>query len=346
MSRGKLILDIGIFAYNEEKGIDKILADLAKQSFWKAADINVRIFVLANGCVDKTVFAANQKIASFPKEIQKQFSVANLPFKGKSKTWNYFVHEISDLKANFLLFMDGDIRLPNHDHVENMLLAFDLRPSLLAFNSRPVKEIPEESKLNLTTKLISSMGGTFSNFQTSICGQCYMVRASALKSVYMPIGLPVEDGFIRAILLTDCLTAKENLSRIWGEKSIWHTYASITGPFELIRHQVRILIGSAINAIVFSEIIESDNSLDDRLMNLKSWSKDETHLANVIERRLPRSPYGYIPFSFLTKRWTRILSGGPTLKRLAYASIGFIFDFITYLIATIKMMRGKGSGYW
>lgn len=346
MGRKNIALNIGIFAYNEEENIDKVLADLARQSFWDASHIKANVFVLANGCVDETVQVANNKVATLPEDIQEKFMVVNLPFKGKSKTWNYFVHELSDQEVNFLLFMDGDIRLPSGSHIEDMLQAFEHRADLLVFNSRPVKAMPETSRYNLVAKLIGSMGGTFSSFKTSICGQCYMVRSDALESIFMPIGLPVEDGYIRAVLLTDCFATQEDLSKIWGEEDIWHTYESITSLYELIGHQVRILIGSAINTAVFSEIVESANSRAGRLENLKSWSKDDAHLNNLIGRRLPQKPYGYIPFSFLTKRWKQIVSEGLTFKRLFYAGIGFMFDLTAYLIATIKMMRGKGSGYW
>lgn len=337
-------LDVGIFAYNEAKRIANVLADLAHQSVFLRSDIEIRIVVLANGCRDDTVAVANKFIQRLDLPLQSHFAVLDLPFKGKSRTWNHFVHSIAGRNADFLLFLDGDIRLPNADHISQMLKSFAVRPELRIFNSKPVKVVAGggHKGSGMVAKLVTSMGGTFTNYKTTVCGQCYMVRANAVRSIYMPIGLPVEDGFLRAMLLTDCLTAPEDLTWIYGEENVWHTYESIAGLHELFSHQVRIIIGSAVNAAVFSALSAHREPEE----ALKAWGSDENALRSIIERQLPAFPYGYIPFSFLTKRVRRILSAGVSLKTCVYCAAGFLFDLIVYVVATIKMFRGAGVGHW
>ena len=63
-----------------------------------------------------------------------------------------------------------------------------------------------------------------------------------------------EDGFIRAMVLTDLLSAPQDLTRIDGDPEAFHVYESIRDIGALIRHQTRIVVGSAVNAALFAHI--------------------------------------------------------------------------------------------
>jgi glycosyltransferase involved in cell wall biosynthesis len=342
-------IKIAIFAYNEADNIAHILKDLISQSLMKSGENNIDIYILANGCTDSTVEIAEQFVGSVENSIKSQIHVMELPFKGKSRCWNYFVHEICTSESDILFFVDGDIIIPFEGVFENMSSQLTMSSDLKVINSRPVKDIEyKKRKTNLVESLILKSGGTLTNYKKSICGQLYAVKAPALKDIYMPVGLPVEDGFLRAMLLTELLTQPEDLKRIDGDEAIFHVYESILTLAELINHQTRIMIGSAVNEAVFRLMRDTATSYQERVELLKSASKGDSWLSGVIKKQLPNWPYGYIKFRFLFKRFNglRDSKNKIIIKKIPIVFIGFVFDFLVYVNATIKMARGKGAGHW
>jgi cellulose synthase/poly-beta-1,6-N-acetylglucosamine synthase-like glycosyltransferase len=62
---------------------------------------------LANGCTDRTPEVAREFAANLAEHVS--FRVVELPEPGKSRTWNRFVHELSDPNTDYLILMDADI---------------------------------------------------------------------------------------------------------------------------------------------------------------------------------------------------------------------------------------------
>lgn len=214
------------------------------------------------------------------------------------------------------------------------------RPAVAAASSRPVKDIAHAPEaLTPSEKLIAAAGGTLTDWRKSICGQLYVMRAPVARSFHLPIGLPVEDGFVRAMTLTDVFKGPENLDRIDGDESIFHIYASERSAGALIRHQVRIVIGSAINAPIYTRLTQSRNPP----ALLREAAADPDWLHELFRKELP-CRYGYVPLQFLTKRLNGFWAAG--LKRKMIISAGLCFDAIVYIIAQVKMARGEGVGYW
>ena len=327
-------VDIGVFAHNEAAGITAMVAALLAQDL---AGLDARILVLANGCTDRTADLARAAGAE----------VADLPEGGKSRTWNRFVHDLSRLDAEVLIFADADIDLPEPDALKRLVLGLQARPDLHVMNSRPVKDIAARPQgLGWQDRLIAMAGGTLDDWRTAICGQLYAMPSARARAHWMPVGLPVEDGFLRAMVLTDSLTKPEDLSRIDGT-DVWHIYESERTIPALIRHQVRIIIGSAINMAVF-ETIRAQPAAD-RAQALHQAAVQEGWLSTVIRARLPRFPDGYVPLHFLVKRCQNLLRDPGRLLRpkgILLLVAGFGFDLIVYVLAQIRMMRGTGAGHW
>jgi len=346
----KAQIDIGIFAYNEGENIKDVLNDMMGQLFLGSDDFDARFFVLANGCSDNTVSCAEETINNMSPAIAQQFSVLDLPFKGKSKTWNHFVHTVARKGSGYFCFVDADIRITNKNQISSMIDALSADEGRYVVNSRPVKHISAaQDNMSLVEKLILSAGNASGDYyKSSICGQLYMVKARAVTDVFLPQGLPVEDGFLKAMLVTDLLMSTEDLSKIYGDESISHVYESITTVRELISHQTRIIIGSSINAAIFRYMRQHNEHYEAARQMLSTSAEDSGWLRRVIKETLPRFPYGFVPFHFLVKRLQLMHGSGKVLsiKKLAVAILGFGFDFIIYCIATVKMAMGKGVGYW
>ena len=343
-------VDVALFAHNEEKVIIKILEELCNQTIAKNNAFNLNIHILANGCTDKTVALCNNFLSTLPTITQNTtIKVDDLHQGGKSRTWNYYVHNASRKTADYWFFIDADITITNKHLLEKMINALECDSKLKLFSSRPIKDIDSTSeKLNLVEKSIALSGNSLGDYKKSICGQLYIVRPDTLASIYMPIGLPVEDGFLRAMLLTDLLTQDEDFHKLHGEDQLFHHYESIRSISELIKHQTRLIIGSAINDAIFTYLRKHQNSISIREEILKDASKKENWLEILLEESLPKAPYGYVPFHFLFKRIKFLFQeqSNFSAKKLLVAFLGLGLDTIVYINATQKMLRRKGVGYW
>lgn len=322
-----LRVDLGIFAHDEAAGIAAMVAGLRAQAVPPGVDL--RVLVLANGCHDDTAARARAAGAE----------VADLPEGGKSRTWNRFVHDLSRPEADLLVFADADISLPEPDALARLILGLRDRPALWVLNSQPVKDLALRGPRTLVERLALKAAGGLDDWKTAICGQLYAMPAARARAFHLPIGLPVEDGFLRALVLTDGLTAAEDFSRIDGLDGLRHIYASETTLAGLIRHQERIVIGSAINAALFAHLRALP--LPARQAELRRLAADPAALSGVLRASLPRAPFGFVPFHFLFKRLAR-----ARIARLPVALLGFGFDAIVYLRAQIRMARGAGAGFW
>ncbi|MBL8562942.1 MAG: glycosyltransferase [Gemmobacter sp.] len=327
-------VDLGVFAHDEAAGIAAVVNALRAQA---VPGLDLRILVLANGCRDETAARAAAAGAE----------VADLAEGGKSRTWNRFVHDLSRPDAEVLIFADADIALPEPDALARLVAGLQANPALHVMNSRPVKDIQARPEgLGWQDRLIAMAGGTLDDWQKAICGQLYAMPAARARAHWLPIGLPVEDGFLRAMVLTDALTAPEDMARIDGA-DVWHIYESERTIPALIRHQVRIVIGSAINMAAFETIRAAPAS--SRADLLRQAAGQEGWLAAVIRKRLPRFPDGWVPLHFLVKRSQNLLRAPRRLLRpkgILLLVAGFGFDLIVYVLAQIRMARGTGAGHW
>jgi len=328
-------VDIGVFAHNEGAGIAAMVARLLAQDM---AGLEARVLVLANGCTDDTVARARAAGAE----------VADLAEGGKSRTWNRFVHDLSRPVADLLVFVDADIEFTAPDSLKRLALALAARPALWVLNSQPIKDIVARPQgLSPLDKIIAAAAGGLDDWKTAICGQLYAMPAACARSLHLPIGLPVEDGFLRAMVLTDALTAPEDFARIDGLDGLSHLYASERSLPALIRHQVRIVIGSALNLAAFETLRALPGPA--RRPALAQAAADGGWLSRAARARLPRWPFGFVPLHFLTKRLARAAAAPARLlrpKRMILLLLGFGFDLIVYVLAQYRMARGAGAGFW
>lgn len=328
-------VDIGVFAHNEAHGIAAMVARLLAQDILLDPDFAVRVLVLANGCSDDTMARAQAE----------GVEVADLLEGGKSRTWNRFVHDLTRADADVLVFVDADIEFCDAGALRRLVQAMGAH---WVINSQPVKDIVARPEgLSAMDKIIAAAGGGLDDWKTAICGQLYAMPAAAARRFHLPIGLPVEDGFLRAMVLTDALTGPEDFSRIGGAEGVFHIYASERSVGALIRHQARIVIGSAVNFAGFGALVAVPEG--QRHAELARAAAEAGWLGDVLGARLPRWPFGFVPGHFLIKRLARAATNPRDLlrpKRLLVTVLGFGFDLVVYLRAQWAMWRGTGVGHW
>jgi hypothetical protein len=340
-------VDLGVFAHDEAETIGGLVAAIGAQTIATDPEVDLRVLILANGCRDATVAEAEAARSALVPALRDRVEVLDLAEGGKSRTAHRFVHALSRPGAEFLIFIDADVTLVAPDTLSRMVGRIRARPELEVFSSRPVKDVHFGTAAGPAARLIASGGDGLSDFRTSICGQLFVARAATMRRIGVPAGLPVEDGFYRAMILTDLLSGPERLERLDGDPEIFHVYESIRTVGELLRHQTRLVVGSAVNAALYRLIRREAPSREAAEALLKRAAEDDAWLSRTLSRELPRAPYGYVPFEFLVKR-LRVARrrGWPGAKGVLVLGLGLMLDVVVYVQASARMMLRPSAGHW
>lgn len=341
-------LDMAILAHNEARDLPKLLADLTRQTLFSDPAVDIRVHVLANGCTDDTVAVAEAAIVAMPEALGDRFAVVDRSQPGKSRTMNWFLGNALRADADLVMFVDGDIRLPVEGSMARMVAEMRTRPELLVFTSRPVKDIVHENlPVGPVARLIGAGREGLTDHRRSIAGSLFVLRGAFARRLAIPAGLPVEDGFVRAMILTEFLSQPEDFSRIDGDPEVFHIYESVRTLGALLRHQTRLVIGNAVNAALYRRIRQTapDAGAAERL--LKEAAEDEGWVARTLSEELPRAPYGYVPFRFATKRISALRGKGRASARaLVMLLPGLLLDGIVYVRASLHMALRPSAGHW
>src|SRR5438046_912625 len=121
-------VSLGLFAWNEERGIASALESLFRQTLFRELARRryaCEVICVSNGCTDRTAavaaetFAEQNRLIPFPDYIIAR--VVDLSQRGKLNAWNQFVHCHSAKEARYLFMMDADILLNQRETLWNML---------------------------------------------------------------------------------------------------------------------------------------------------------------------------------------------------------------------------------
>jgi glycosyltransferase involved in cell wall biosynthesis len=345
-----MLLAIGILAHNEESQLGQLIGDVARQSILHNTDLSIEILLVANGCTDRTVAVAQAAFANeaFARPNIRSF-VHELHESGKSNAWNHLIHKFASPQSDYIILLDADIRLPE---ASALMLLFE---SLASSNSavvaidESVKDLALKPSLTLVERLILKGSGTANDTRTALAGGCYCAKFSALREIWMPIGLPGEDGFLRAMILTSSFTADEDLKRLLFVPGARHIFESERRICDVFRHNVRLAIGTAINVLLFLHFRAHPRDAQALSAYIRERNRTDPKWVNtLISDQMRANRYFVMPTSmiwrrpklFATLRFADQVSKAPILL------IGFVFDLAIYLRANHLMRRGAGAGFW
>jgi glycosyltransferase involved in cell wall biosynthesis len=178
---------IVMFAYNEEKNIERSLS-----SIYKNIDGNLsNVIVMANGCTDNTVKILNKYIED---KKFKKLKVIEISVGDKCNAWNEYIHNIAaDEDVHF--FTDADVQFTSDAFalMAEKLLATPNASAIagLPFSGRNIKQYRQmvvEQKL--------------------LFGNCYGLKNEFLelvkkKQFYLPAGLGWIDSAITKVVKRD-----------------------------------------------------------------------------------------------------------------------------------------------
>ncbi len=304
MTTAKLRSALGIFAHNEAENLPPMLDSLRAQDIFSDPLQTGTIHILENGSTDNTAEIARNYIAAHPIPGW-DFRAESLPVGGKARTWNTFVHELSDPAADAFVFLDGDIRLLSPDLLTATAAILAENTRIEIVSDSPVKHLAARAnpsardRLSLTSSRLAATGNA------KLCGQFWAGRTPSIRRIHIPNGMLVEDGFLKAILLTDHFRQPEDLSKI-VQIPHRHEFEAETRLPSIIKHERRILLGTLVNQAIFEHMIALRQSGDEPAAWLENQNaRDPDWLAEFSRRKLRETPFHRQAREFILRPWTQ-----------------------------------------
>ena len=182
-----------------------------------------------------------------------------------------------------------------------------------------------------------------------LCGQLYCAYSAQLRLIKLPVEITCDDGFVRALALTEGFTKPEDPRRIVMDLSVSHSFASVATLRELFKHEKWIVAGNIVNALLF-ERFWAEASTDRSAMTLmREWQmQDARWVLHYIQSQVKARKWDLLPRGNWTRRWSR-LKGQPIsiiLRRLPVAAIATVIDAAIFVAAIRDVRCGRAFGYW
>ena len=255
-------VSIGILAYQEETRIGALLESLTGQTLLADAEFTTTIHCVPNGCRDKTAGFARAGLEKLQRSAPRvAVAVHEIAEPGKANAWNRFVHEFSAADADMLLLLDADIQLGEPGCLLQVVRGLRDHPGAVVAVDTPVKDIALSSHPSARDKMSLAASHIQLSGIPKLTGHLYCARAGALRRIWLPPGLLVEDGFLKAMLLTEGFSQPENTAGIVRAAGATHTFQAVKTFAEWFKHERRIFNGTAVNIALF-EVLQKKGSID------------------------------------------------------------------------------------
>lgn len=352
-----MFITIGVLAYNEEKNIDRTIWSLFQQSvFRRTTDIltHWQVVVVPNGCTDATASLATQalEIATADVEVTSvDFVVEPIGRPGKSNAWNELVHRIASPSTDVFVLIDADIEFGHPDTLLNCIQRLLQDRHARAVVDLPLKDFTRKSKLSMLERFSARTSKVNFTQAPGISGQFYCARAESLRSVWMPVGLSVEDGFLAAMLITNGFREPPDPTRIVRADNASHYFEGLTGLRDIVQHEVRIVVGTVLNCHLCWDTLwfltpKTGHGAGPLLKALNEEQPDwyATMMTNMVANRgrwaIPR---GWVYQRFLRTREDRLFD---RLRGLPRRLVILFFDVLVHWLANRQLRSSRVVGYW
>ncbi len=343
-------IGIGIMAYNEERNIRAALESLSQQDLFALPanrGASIEISIVANGCKDRTAEVAGRACEEFFAGRQGIVARADVIEKaGKSNAWNEYVHRLADQAADFLILMDGDIKLVGNSTLRLMLEKLEASPEANVAVDVILKDIAFKENKTAFEKMSLATSELMRAGPPKIAGSLYIARGATLRKIWMPVGLLVEDGFLKAMLTTDNFAKPENPARIVRADDAAHIFEAERKLARIYKHEKRLANGTAQNIILFDFLraeIAAGRGTDGgeivRKLNAEKpdWCQELTR-AEIAKRGWRALPVELISLPF---RQLKSLSGSRRIRRFPGAALRSVFNAAALIGAYFDLKNGQ-----
>jgi glycosyltransferase involved in cell wall biosynthesis len=343
---------IGLLAWNEENSIAATLASLGTQTLLHRADaqhFQIEVVVVPNGCTDSTPHVAEQALArlksAFPAITCR---VEPLAEGGKANAWNQLIHNLCLPDVDYFIMMDADIELLTPQTLESLWQTLEATPQAIISTDLPVKHLTRKTHLSPLDRLLLGAGKMTSAAPGQLTGQLYCARGQAVRKVWIPKGLIVEDGFLKQILCTDGFSHPVDNSLIVRAEGASHLFECYTKLKDIWSHQIRQATGHTIYTY-FTKYMRT--KLDERPVYPAIMEKSRTDpewFLQVIREEVKGRGWWVMDTPSLMMRWRRIrfAKGAAKLKFLLLAAVASPFDLAVFLTSNSRLRSGKVKGIW
>lgn len=340
-------LGIGVLAHNEAARIPVLVDSLFRQSIFTSDCVrSIHVVCVPNGCTDDTAVVAKRCLDDAVRRLgtaRVTWAVEELAVAGKANAWNHCVHT-SLPGCDYLCFLDADIVFASDDTI---LAALDILlrdPRVCVSTDRPVKQDRATGWRALLSRYFSRATPAG---PTEICGQFYCARAAVVQSIWLPPGLPVEDGFLRAMVITNEFRAPEDPHRIVRVENASHFYEPKTRPQDLWRHKKRLMIGTTLNHLLFRHLWENAGSQGAGMLLHEQLEKDPAWLSRYLSRQSEGRTW-VVPMGHVLRRLSELRTEPlPKAARRAPAALAATaVDLLAAVSANREIKRTLGLGYW
>jgi hypothetical protein len=270
--------------------------------------------------------------------------VDELGTAGKANAWNHCVH-VTLAGCEYVCFLDADIVFATDDTIASALAILTADPRVCVATDRPIKGDPDKH-----AGWLDSVSRYFSQSvpagPTEICGQFYCARASVLHSIWLPAGLPVEDGFLRAMVITNEFRQPEDPHRIARAEGASHFFEPKTDPRDLWRHKKRLMIGTTLNSLLFRHLWQNAGAEGAGKLLREELQKDPAWLATYLSRESQGRAW-LVPMGHVLRRLAELRSPWPqAVRRAPVALAATALDLLAAVSANREIKRNLGLGYW
>lgn len=351
---GRLRVSIGVLAHNEQAGIGAMLASLFAQTIFDDAHCarlglrSVELVCVPNGCTDGTEAEIRRAFAENAVGSRCRRAVHVCGRAGKAAAWNTFIHEAADPAADYFILADADIEFDGPDVIEKLLLRLERDELAVVATDRPIKAF-RKNRASLSLKdRVSLRASEQATTEDAISGQLYCARATELRKIWMPFALPVEDGFLAAMVVTDGFSRPRRSGLVVRVNDAAHYFDSHEDVAGFLRHERRIIVGSVINAWLFQLLWERGASGHVGSFIARENARDPDWVDGYIRQHIASRSWWKIPRPFLWKRFSA-LRGQPLRARLMQAPIALLGTALTLVVcvqANATLKQAQASRFW
>lgn len=350
-----MIVSIGILAWNEEECIGDTLRSLLAQSLIRdltpAAERRVEVVVVPNGCTDATAARASAALKEGAAGLPRgafSWRVESVAEPGKVNAWNLLVHRFSDPAADFVVLMDADIRFDHPDTLANMALALARDAHAAVSVDLPRKHVAGKARKSLFDRISLAVSGMTQAAPGQLTGQLYCARGALLRRVHMPLGLLVEDGFLKQMLCTDLMRSPCDNSRVVRAPDAAHIFEAYTRVLDIFFNQRRQQIGHAVYTYLRDYLAERVGVKDAGQIIAANNARDPDWFRALIRERVKRGGWWVMYPGAFSVRWRRLgnLPFMQAVLRLPVALAAFLMDVVVLVAANHRLRSGQLAGVW
>lgn len=346
-ARREPTVSIGILAYNEEARLPSTLEDIVAQSLLTNSPEAVEIVVVANGCRDNTAGVA--RAFAEKNGLQEHLHVHDIRAPGKTNAWNLLVRQFTAPTSDILVLADADIRFLTNDTLERLVRGLREDRRAIASHGDSVKDLTLRAPRNLTEHFSAAFSRqSAKTARGMLCGQLYAIRADFARKMHLPLGLLVEDGFIKHMIVTEGFKKPEDLGRLHYISGVGNIFDGYVALRDIMVTQVRMCMGQTQIHLLKEDILRKLAERPDLPM-LEYAEADDIDgprwLDGILANHLQQRRWWVLHPGAMSHRIRRLrrLPAVARIKHLPLALVGTAIEAVICVLANQKLKEITAS---